>query len=73
MEQGTYKLSDYQLVEEVIVPNLPTYLSDDFKLAYRNGDSLERVKRALKLIASKSKKTYEATKKQQQEEKWKEK
>lgn len=34
MEPGINKLNDEQSVEEVIIPNLPGYLSDDFELSY---------------------------------------
>ena len=64
MENRTNQLSNDELAEQVIIPNLPSYLRDEFELTYRPGDSIERIIRSLTLIAKKTKKAYDAAKNQ---------
>ena len=62
MENNTHKRSNSKLAEEVIIPNLPSYLRVEFELTYHPGDSISRIIRCLKLIANKTKKVFEAAK-----------
>ena len=61
-EKNTNKRSNDELAEEIIIPNLPSYLRDEFELTYRPGQSISIIIRSLKLIANKTKKAFEAAK-----------
>ena len=63
MQIKTNKRSNNELAEEVIIPNLPRDLCNEFDLAYPTGDSMRRISRTLTLVANKSKKQFAATKK----------
>ena len=55
---NTNKSSDNVLVDEVVIPNLPCYLMDDFELTHRVGDDIKRIIRYLTLIMNKTQKSF---------------
>lgn len=62
-QDGTNERSVEELAKEIIIPNLPHYLRDDFELSYRTGDNLRQMCRTLTLISNKTKKASDAAKK----------
>ena len=62
-QENTNQRSTEQLAKEVIIPNIPHYLRDDFELSYRTGDSLRQMCSILTLISNKTKKAFDAAKK----------